>query len=150
MTGEPAFRTATKADTEAVLAVARGIWSEMGEGSGFTQEPTVDGLGALSAGEGGAVFLCELGGAIRGFALLTPDLQHTGEAVMGVWLLPEARGKGAGRELALMATEQAREAGYKRLRGLIPKDNEPALSFFSEIASLAQMVGEGMEYELPL
>ena len=66
MTGEPAFRTATKADTEAVLAVARGIWSEMGEGSGFTQEPTVDGLGALSAGEGGAVFVCELGGAIRG------------------------------------------------------------------------------------
>ncbi len=150
MSGEPTFRAATRDDAEAVLAVARRIWSEMGEESGFTQEPTLDGLGALAAGGEGAVFVCETDDSLCGFSLLIPDLQHPGEAVMGVWLLPEARGKGAGRELALMATERAREAGYKRLRGLIPKDNEPALSFFSEIASLAQMVGQGMEYELPL
>ena len=71
-------------------------------------------------------------------------------AAMGVWLLPETRSKGIGRELALMATDHARDAGFTKLRGIIPKDNETALSFFSEIASLAQMVGNGMEYELPL
>jgi hypothetical protein len=49
-----------------------------------------------------------------------------------------------------MATDHARATGYKRLRGLIPKQNEPALSFFSDIGSLAQMVGQGMQYELPL
>jgi GNAT superfamily N-acetyltransferase len=67
-----------------------------------------------------------------------------------VWLVPEARGKGIGRELAAMATDFAREAGYKRLRGIIPEGNEPALSFFGDFASIAQIVGQGMEYELPL
>jgi ribosomal protein S18 acetylase RimI-like enzyme len=69
---------------------------------------------------------------------------------MGVWLLRAARRKGVGRELALMATEFARSAGYQKLRGTLPEGNEPALSFFSDIGSLAQVVGQGMEYELPL
>ena len=72
------------------------------------------------------------------------------EAAMGVWLVRAARGKGIGRELALMATDFARAAGFQKLRGILPEGNEPALSFFSDIASLAQMVGQGMEYELPL
>jgi len=70
--------------------------------------------------------------------------------VMGVWLLRAVRRKGVGRELALMATDFARAAGYQKLRGTLPEGNEPALSFFSDIGSLAQVVGQGMEYELPL
>jgi hypothetical protein len=49
-----------------------------------------------------------------------------------------------------MATDFARAAGYRKLRGTLPAGNEPALSFFSDIGSLAQMVGQGMQYELPL
>ncbi len=49
-----------------------------------------------------------------------------------------------------MGTEFAREAGYKRLRGIIPENNEPALSFFGDFGSIAAIVGQGMEYELPL
>ena len=154
---ETTFRQATANDAEAVLAIGHQLWDEMGERSGFTQRPTAEGIAPLLAGEGGAVFVCavsaggqERGGGVCGFSLLAPDLSDPEGAVMGVWLLPEARRKGIGRELALMATDHARTLGYKRLRGLIPKQNEPALSFFSDIGSLAQMVGQGMQYELPL
>jgi putative acetyltransferase len=150
MTAEPTFRQATADDLEAVLAIGHQLWDEMGERSGFTQRPTEAGIAPLLAGDGGAVFVSETGGSICGFSLLAPDLSAPEEAAMGVWLLPEARRKGIGRELALMATDHARALGYKRLRGLIPKQNEPALSFFSDIGSLAQMVGQGMQYELPL
>jgi GNAT superfamily N-acetyltransferase len=151
MTSEPTFRKAERADLSAVLDVGSRLWDELGEQSGFTQRPTEEGLSRLLAGEGhGAVFVCEEGDGICGFSLLVPEVQEPGVAAMGVWLLPERRSKGVGRELALMATDHARGAGFTKLRGIIPKDNEPALSFFSEIASLAQMVGQGMEYELPL
>src|SRR2546428_47276 len=89
-------------------------------------------------------------GESSGFAALTRDPGDREEAVMGVWLLRAARRKGIGRELALMATDFARAAGYQKLRGTLPEGNEPALSFFSDIGSLAQVVGQGMEYELPL
>ncbi len=148
---ETVFRQATTGDAETVLAIGGRLWDEMGEQSGFTQRPTKEGLSRLLSGEGGgAAFVCEVGGAVCGFSLLVPEVQEPGVAAMGVWLLPEARGGGTGRELALMATEHARSGGFHKLRGIIPKGNEPALSFFSEIASLAQMVGQGMEYELPL
>jgi len=151
MTSEPTFRRATKDDLASVLAVGHRLWDEMAEQSGFTQRPTEEGISRLLAGEGhGAVFVCEIDGAICGFSLLVPEVQEPGVAAMGAWLLPETRSKGIGRELALMATDHARDAGFTKLRGIIPKDNETALSFFSEIASLAQMVGHGMEYELPL
>jgi ribosomal protein S18 acetylase RimI-like enzyme len=151
MTTEPTFRQATKEDLAAVLAVGHRLWDEMAEHSGFTQRPTEEGIARLLAGEGhGAVFVCEIDGAVCGFSLLVPEVQEPGVAAMGAWLLPETRSKGIGRELALMATDHAREAGFTKLRGIIPRDNETALSFFSEIASLAQMVGHGMEYELPL
>jgi GNAT superfamily N-acetyltransferase len=151
MTTEPTFRKASMGDLAAVLDVGRRLWDELGEQSGFTQSPTEEGLSRLLAGEGhGAVFVCEEEDGICGFSLLVPEVQEPGVAAMGVWLLPDRRSKGVGRELALMATDHAREAGFTKLRGIIPKENEQALSFFSEIASLAQMVGHGMEYELPL
>jgi ribosomal protein S18 acetylase RimI-like enzyme len=96
------------------------------------------------------MFVCDSAGEICGFAAVSPDEEDPEGAVMGVWLLRAARRKGIGRELALMATDFARAAGYRKLRGTLPEGNEPALSFFSDIGSLAQVVGQGMEYELPL
>jgi GNAT superfamily N-acetyltransferase len=155
---EPTFRQAIEADAEAIAAVGEQIWDELGEGSGLPQRPTADGIAALFASDRGGVFVCEVQGAICGFAVLSPDPTagseqtppDATEAVMGVWLLPSARRKGVGRELALMATDFARATGYKKLRGTLPAGNEQALSFFSDIGSLAQMVGQGMQYELPL
>ena len=96
------------------------------------------------------MFLAVDGEEPCGFAALGPDPNQPDEAIMGVWLLPSARRKGIGRELALMATDFARRLGYAKLRGTLPKDNEPALSFFSDIGTLATIVGRGMHYELPL
>lgn len=147
---EPTFRRASTDDVDDVLTIARRIWGELGDRSGFPQEPQPDAFSGLVAGERTGVFVCERDGGVCGFSVLNNDPDNADGAVMGVWLLPEARGQGIGRELALMATDFAREAGYRKLRGTLPPENEPALSFFSEIATLAQVVGRDMEYELPL
>ena len=149
---EPEYRQATESDAAAIAAVGGAVWDELGADSGLPQRPTKDGVAGLlsSYGDRGAMFLCDNADEVWGFAALTPDENDPEEAVMGVWLLRAARRKGVGRELALMATEFARSAGYEKLRGTLPEGNEPALSFFSDIGSLAQVVGQGMEYELPL
>lgn len=148
---EPTYRKATSADAEEIAKVGQFIWDELGAASGLLGRITEDGVLARmdELDDRGAFFLCDEGGAC-GFAIVQPDVNHPQEAVLGVWLLKEARGKGHGRELAVAGTEFAKEAGYKRLRGIIPDGNEPALSFFGDFASIAQMVGQGMEYELPL
>lgn len=149
---EPEYRKATENDAAAIAAVGAAVWDELGANSGLPQRPTRDGVAELLAsyGDRGAMFVHDSGGEVSGFVALTPDQDDPEEAVMGVWLLRAARRKGVGRELALMATEFARAAGYQKLRGTLPEGNEPALSFFSDIGSLAQVVGQGMEYELPL
>lgn len=146
------YRSATPEDAEAVAAIGRTIWDELGEESGLPGRLTAEGVRSRmeELGERGGTFVCDDGGTIRGFAFVQPDLNHPREATLGVWLMPECRGKGYGRELAVAGTEWARSAGYRRLRGIIPEGNEPALSFFGDFASMAQIVGQGMEYELPL
>ena len=148
---EPTYRKAATDDAQTIATVGAAVWDELGAASGLLGRPTTEAVrGRMSElGDRGAFFLCEEGGAC-GFAIVQPDVNHPQEAVLGVWLLAEARGKGHGRELAVAGTEFAKEAGYKRLRGIIPEGNESALSFFGDFASIAQMVGQGMEYELPL
>ncbi len=149
---DPAYRRATMDDAAAIAVVGAQVWDEFGQKSGLPGRMTDDGVrGRLSEwGDKGAMFVCDAGDGLCGFAAVQPDVNHPSEAVMGVWVAPSARGKGVGTDLALMATDFAREAGYQKLRGTIPEGNENALSFFGEIGSLAQMVGQGMEYELPL
>lgn len=149
---EPTYRQATEADADGIAAVGVAVWEELGAGSGLPGPPTAEGIRArmTELGDRGGTFVCAEGETVRGFALVQPDVNHPTEAVLGVWLVAEARGKGYGRELAVAGTDWAREAGYKSLRGTIPEGNEPALSFFGDFASMAQIVGQGMEYELPL
>jgi GNAT superfamily N-acetyltransferase len=149
---DPTYRPATAADAEAVAAIGRTVWDELAEESGLPGRLTADGVRSRmeELGERGGTFVCDEGGRICGFAFVQPDLNHPRQASLGVWLMPESRGKGHGRELAVIATEWARSAGYRSLRGIIPEGNEPALSFFGDFASMAQIVGQGMEYELPL
>jgi ribosomal protein S18 acetylase RimI-like enzyme len=146
------YRQATEKDAAAITAVGAAVWDELGANSGLPQRPTKDGVASLlsSYGDRGAMFVCDNAGEIWGFAAVSPDPDDAEQAVMGVWLLRAARRKGVGRELALMATDFARAAGYRKLRGTLPEGNEPALSFFSDIGSMAQVVGQGMQYELPL
>ena len=146
---EPTYRLAMKNDAAAVAAIGAQVWDELGDGSGLPARPTDEGIASLIGNQRGGVFIA-VEDEPCGFAALGPDPNQPDEAIMGVWLLPSARRKGIGRELALMATDFARRLGYAKLRGTLPKDNEPALSFFSDIGTLATIVGRGMHYELPL
>ena len=149
---EPAYRQATPGDAAGIAAVGAGVLDELGEGSGLPGLMTAADVAQRLDGYGGkgAMFVCEADEGVCGFAALEPEPQEEGCAVMGVWLRPSARRRGIGRELALMALEFARAAGYAKVRGTLPAGNEAALAFFSEIGALAQVVGGGMQYELPL
>jgi GNAT superfamily N-acetyltransferase len=119
---DPEYRQATDKDAAAIAAVGAAVWDELGPNSGLPQRPTKEGVAQLlsSYGDKGAMFVYDNNGEISGFAALTPDQNDPEEAVMGVWLLRAARRKGVGRELALMATDFARAAGYQKLRGTLP------------------------------
>ncbi len=149
---ELTYRQATQDDAAAIAAIGSKMLDELGDGSGLPGAMTpADVSERISAyADKGAMFVCAREKGFCGFAALEPDPQDIGCSVMGVWLLPATRRQGAGRELALMALEFARTAGYTKVRGTLPAGNEAALSFFSEIGALAQVVGGGMQYELPL
>ena len=157
---EPTYRQAAPDDAAAIAAVGVAVLAELGESSGLPGLMTAADVARRIEGYGGrgAMFVCEADGEVCGFAALEPEPQAEGAqagerlpgGVMGVWLQPSARRKGIGRELALMALEFARAAGYAKVRGTLPAGNEAALAFFSEIGALAQVVGGGMQYELPL
>lgn len=102
-------------------------------------------------GERGGLFVCRERGGLAGFATVTPDEQQPGTAVMGVWIRPSFRRRGLGTELARSGVEFARDQGYAKLRGTIPGENQPALSFFSSVGPIVQVqtLG-GMGYELPV
>ena len=149
---ETTYRQATESDAGGIAAVGAVVWEELGAGSGLPGAPTSEGVIARmkELGDRSGTFVCAECETVCGFAFVQPDVNHPSEAVLGVWMVPESRGKGYGRELAVAGTDWAREAGYKSLRGTIPEGNEPALSFFGDFASMAQIVGQGMEYKLPL
>ena len=149
---EPTYRQATRDDAEDIAAVGALVLGELGEASGLPGPMTPEAVAARMRdyGDRGAMFVCQRDEGVCGFAALEPDPEQSEGAVMGVWLVPGARRQGTGRELALMALEFARAAGYAKVRGTLPPGNEAALSFFSEIGALAQVVGQGMQYELPL
>lgn len=137
----------------AIARVGQEILAEMGAQAAALALPmTAEGVAQrITAYRGrGAMFLARDGRRPVAFAALEPDASDPDTCVLGVWVLRDYRRRGIGRELALMALEVARGKGYRRLRGTIPEGNEAALSFFGELGSLAQAVGGGMQYELPL
>ncbi|GBD12503.1 hypothetical protein HRbin24_00510 [bacterium HR24] len=137
----------------AIARVGQEILAEMGAQAAALALPmTAEGVAQrITAYRGrGAMFLARDGRRPVAFAALEPDASDPETCVLGVWVLRDYRRRGIGRELALMALEVARGKGYRRLRGTIPEGNEAALSFFGELGSLAQAVGGGMQYELPL
>jgi L-amino acid N-acyltransferase YncA len=101
-------------------------------------------------GDRGGVFYAIERDRVVAFAMLQPREGEPETATLGVWVLPEFRRRGLGTELSRVAIDFARDAGYTRLQGTIPSDNEPALSFFSAVGPIAAVEGGGMRYELPV
>lgn len=101
-------------------------------------------------GERGGIFYASERDRVVAFASLQPVESEPGTAVLGVWVLPEYRRRGLGTELSRLGIEFARDAGYAKVQGTIPAENEPALSFFSAVGPIAAIEGGGMRYELPV
>ena len=101
-------------------------------------------------GERGGIFYALARDRVVAFATRSPDENDPNSARLGVWVLPEYRRRGLGTELSRTAIEFARDAGFSKLEGTIPAENEPALSFFSAVGPIAAIEGGGMRYELPV
>ncbi|MEX1255817.1 MAG: GNAT family N-acetyltransferase [Dehalococcoidia bacterium] len=148
---EPTYRQATIHDADAIAAVINTVVQEPNP-VGFEGPSTPDQVRTWltrQGGEGG-IFLCIIEGAVVGFSAIDFDTHEPDTAVVGVWLLLEQRRKGLGTALAEYALGFARDKGYKRIRGRLPRQNEDALSFLSSIGALVPMYNPEAVYELPI
>lgn len=148
---EPTYRQATIHDAEAVSAIISAVLKEpnpAGFDGPMSPEQVRTWLTRLG-GEGG-LFLCEVDGNIVGFSAVDFDTHEPDTAVLGVWLLAGHRRKGIGTALAEYALGFARDKGYRRIRGRLPQQNQPALSFLSSIGALVPMTNPDAVFELPL
>jgi len=148
---EPTYRQATIHDAEAVAAVINTVVQEPNP-VGFEGPTTPEQVRTWltrQGGEGG-IFLCLIDSEVVGFSAIDFDTHEPDTAVLGVWLLPEQRRKGLGTALAEYALGFARDKGYKRIRGRLPRENKTALSFLSSIGALVPMYNPEAVFELPI
>lgn len=101
-------------------------------------------------GDRGGIFYARDGDEVVGFAQVSPAPEDEETAVMGVWIRNSHRRRGIGTELVRLGTEYAKSAGFGKLRGTIPGNNQGALTFFSAVGPIVQLEGGGMGYELPV
>jgi GNAT superfamily N-acetyltransferase len=151
MTAEAAYRQATADDAERIARIIAAIVEEPNpvafEGP-LSPEQVRTWL--IRLGAQGGIFLCLIDGEVVGFSALDFDTQEPETAVLGVWMLPEHRRKGLGTALAEYALGFARDKGYRRIRGRLPKENQMALSFLSSIGALVPLYNPDAVFELPL
>ena len=148
---EPTYRQANINDADAISAVIVEVVKEP-DPVAFERALTPDEVRtwiSRMGGEGGA-FLAIIDGKVVGFAALDYNTFEPDTVVLGVWLLTEMRRKGIGTSLAEYALGFARDKGYKRIRGRLPKDNETALAFLSSIGALVPIYNPEARFELPL
>jgi len=148
---EPTYRQATIHDAEAISAIIDAVLKEPNP-VGFEGPMSADQVRTWltrQGGEGG-IFLCLIDTKPIGFSAIDYDSYQPDMAVVGVWLLSEYRRQGIGTALAEYALGFARDKGYKRIRGRLPKQNETALSFLSSIGALVPLTNPEAVFELPL
>lgn len=85
------------------------------------------------------VLIAELGGEPVGFALSFPNFStwtgQTGTHLEDLFVLPEARGSGAGRALVAELARRTEERGGARLDWQVLDWNTPAIGFYESLAA---------------
>ena len=143
-------RRATPADAEQIADIVQELLAE-GRSVGF-QSMNADEIRLWMdrQGDDGAVYVLDDGRFLLGFAALDFDSSRPNECTFGAWSRERNRRQGFGTALADEALAFARERGYKRIRGRLPGDNEPALSYLSSIGALVPLKSPGTTFELPV
>jgi putative acetyltransferase len=110
------IRPIRPADNEAMAGIIRQVMTEYGAiGEGYSiNDPEVDHLYQQYQGTGHAFFVIESGGQVAGGAGIAPlkGAQAGVCELRKMYLLPEARGKGWGRQLLHKCLKAARELGF--------------------------------------
>lgn len=143
---------ANAASVSALVDVINKEYASTGIGTALppTMSPAEVKESVERIGDRGGIFFCKDGDTMVGFARLSPAPEDEQTAVMGVWVRSSHRRRGIGTELARVGTEYAKSAGFAKLRGTIPGNNQGALSFFSAVGPIVHLEGGGMGYELPV
>jgi len=149
MTRSTEFRPATDDDSEAIANIVRAL---QGESTGLSPDMSGEDVrGWLRRlGDQGTLQVACDGSIPVAFGAIDFDTTQPEIAVLGVWVSPDYRRRGIATELAERLLEFARERGYRRIRGRLPEDNEPALSFLSSIGAMVPLRSPDMTFELPL
>jgi RimJ/RimL family protein N-acetyltransferase len=145
------IRLATADDAPAISAIIARIITEpnpVGFVEALSPEQVAAWIRRLS--NQGCVFIAFVGDTAVGFGALDFNTEAPDTGTLGVWVLPENRRRGLATQLGECVLDFAREAGYKRVRGRLPANNEPALSFLSALGALVPLQNPEMRFELPL
>jgi putative acetyltransferase len=114
---DPTFRPVRGSDDPALAAI---IWSGMAEfgicGEGLASDPEVHSISTAYSGPRAAYFVVESGGRVLGGGGIGPIEGEPDDVceLRKMYLRPESRGLGAGRQLLELCLEAARECGYHR------------------------------------
>ena len=150
MTRTTALQRAGAEDAPAIASIAHALGNEPNIGL----PPALDGAAAKDwldrLSDRGAVVLALDGSIPVAFGSVESSSGEPETGVLGVWVLPDHRRRGIATQLAEELLELARDLGYRRIRGRLPEDNEPALSFLSGIGAMVPLRNPDMTFELPL
>ena len=144
-------RRAEARDAQAISAIIGEI---LQEGLAISFERALDPQEVTTLmerqGTAGATFIAEEDGETVAFGSVDPSSSDPGECTFGSWVRSAHRRRGIGTALAEVALAFAREQRYRRIRGRLPAQNEPALSYLSAIGALVPLTNPGATFELPL
>jgi GNAT superfamily N-acetyltransferase len=149
MTRTTEFRRAIADDCEAIADIVRSLGAEnVGLETNFDAEAARTWIQRL--GTEGTLELAFDGSIPIAFGALDFNTTEPDTATLGVWVAPDHRRRGLATDLAERLIEFARDKGYRRIRGRLPANNDPALSFLSAIGAMVPLRNPDMTFELPL
>lgn len=145
-------RRATKQDTAEIAEIIEEVMSEPNPvGFDHTMPAAEVAEWIDRQGEYGAMWVVvDAREQVLAFGSIDFDSSRPLECMFGSWVRQRNRRQGHGTTLAEVAFGFAREHGYQRIRGRLPQDNEPALSFLSNIGALVPLTNPGTTFELPI
>jgi GNAT superfamily N-acetyltransferase len=134
------IRPATRADVPLILALIRGLADY--EKLAHEVVATEDALASTLFGEPrrAEVAIAEIDGATAGFALFFHNystfLAQPGVYLEDLFVLPEMRGRGAGKALLVHLARLAVDRGCGRFEWTVLDWNEPAIGFYRSLGAV--------------